>query len=135
VIRPEDRPKATLAAVIRFARARDHWPDAIELRTFHRALGCRATIQASLSALRDNGLLELRGWSAGARWVATAEGFALLRKPVFTPTSERTRTRRDAATILEDHPGRRATQTLPSPRVATAGLLRAPFVATLDVFE
>lgn len=100
LIHPDDRPKATLRAVIAFAKARDRWPDATELRTSNRKLGCERTVQVQLAALRKRGLVELRGWSAGARWVVTAQGFDLLGKPIFAPSLERQKARTDAAHLL-----------------------------------
>jgi hypothetical protein len=110
MIHPDDRVKATLRAIIAFAKARDRWPDAPELRHSNPKLGSHATVHASLTTLREHGLIELRGWSAGARWTVTDDGFAVLGKPIFAPSMERRRARLDANAALattQNHPNRK----------------------------
>ena len=100
-----DRPKATLRALIQYAKDRDRWPSADELHKFRLRLGSLATVKRTLVFLRDRGLAELHGRTGAARWIATDHAFDTLHKPKFVPPAEARRARNDARTLLADHPG------------------------------
>jgi hypothetical protein len=100
---PDDRPIATLRALVAYAREHERWPDAYELARFRprrTRLGSRATVQRELAALRDRGLAELRGLRTATRWLPTFAGFDVLGIAPYQPKGERGPAMADVAAIL-----------------------------------
>lgn len=79
----EVRLERTLRAVRQFAKARNYWPSAAELRRFNRDLGCERTVRLTVSALRHQGLLELLRGGNEAGWMLTPQAYDLLKLPVI----------------------------------------------------
>jgi hypothetical protein len=100
---PDDRPIATIRALVAFARERKRWPDAGELhrhRPRRTRLGSLRTVLRSLEFLRDQHLVEYRGHQHTARWVPTPLGFEVARIAPYAPPGERGPGLADVARIL-----------------------------------
>lgn len=125
-MQPYERPKAVLRALIAFAKERDRWPDARELREYRRRLGGRTVVYAALRHVADLGLAEQRGHASTSRWVPTAHGFEIIGKPPFRPALEIEHERAASALILD--------RTIPSPAPTTAPRAIAAAARDIDVY-
>ena len=96
---PDDRPKATLRAIVAFAKQRDRWPDLDEIHAFRKKIGSRAEVYRQLASLRERGLIELRGHRQASRWVITPAGFDVIGSPPIRTTFEKERAFVDVALI------------------------------------
>lgn len=100
---PEDRPKAVLRALVAFGKARDRWPDGIELHAFRRdrhRIGSYAEVKRQLATLREHGLVELLGRKQASRWRPTAAGFDVIAAPPIQPLWERQQCQVDVTLLL-----------------------------------
>jgi hypothetical protein len=119
----DDRPKATLRALIAYGKQRGSWPNLRELRAFRRRLGCEVTVHTALCRLRNSDLVVLRGHTHQARWVPTERAWDLLGRAPFVPHFERERHFADVAiAFLQAIPSPPAPASPHAIRAASAGL-------------